>query len=408
MAAIKAMHLVSKKCVIMAALGLLATVVLYKGKMHSLIATSKKIDTLHRRAQNKEHVGEMLRDYKARSLGAFDDIRVPRDMWRRPSEYPHWNPEPLPVCCYGKEVAKKCHLDEDDVRYYGPSMGYTPNDLKKVWRAYGGDLILMGDSTTFQWVGHLKCYLDGVDSTEDIPTLLSKGFRNALPEWRDKDIQQFSGFDVPSTEEGLPAQRVIYSRNYGKTKRKPSRHDANVASMEYFNNFYPRETSRPRPIFVINIGLHYNVWKNHNEGQMDHYRRDLRALFKQCYDLGAQCIIRETTPQWFDTELGNGLYPNFPWWCIKEPVKNFGVLDNWRNNVMRGVLREFSNKPAKEGGFLQLMPVFEKYEGFYGRHTLKDADCTHFSFDSANFEPLDLSLTQALLDAGSNGITQVY
>eukprot|EP00586_Coscinodiscus_wailesii_P020062 CAMPEP_0172493576 /NCGR_PEP_ID=MMETSP1066-20121228/25007_1 /TAXON_ID=671091 /ORGANISM="Coscinodiscus wailesii, Strain CCMP2513" /LENGTH=387 /DNA_ID=CAMNT_0013263797 /DNA_START=86 /DNA_END=1249 /DNA_ORIENTATION=+ len=382
------MHLFRIASVI-TALGVLAVLFLNEGVIFSSIMISKSIDVSHRRAQNEEHAGKL-----------FNDIFVPTDYWRRPSQDQRWNPEPLPVCCFDeiprKEGRTSCRLEKDDVRYYGPGMGYTAKDLKKALRARGGDLVVIGDSVSRDWVEHLQCYLSGI-TNDNIKAEIHEGFLNSFPEWRHRPYQEMTAFEVPPEENGLMMQRVLYSKLYYEdTKVFPSL-ESNLAAIEYFTNIYPRDTWRRKPVLVINIGLQYNAL---TPGDVEQLRSDWRAIIKKCYKLHAQCIFRETSPQYFETMKGDGIYPGEQTGdCIQEPKKSFGILSQWRNDMLKGVLREFRHRDSvKKGGFLKLMPLFEKLEGLHVRY-LQSGDCTHFVHDAEMYEPFDVSLTQALIDS---------
>eukprot|EP00586_Coscinodiscus_wailesii_P023264 CAMPEP_0172512316 /NCGR_PEP_ID=MMETSP1066-20121228/243492_1 /TAXON_ID=671091 /ORGANISM="Coscinodiscus wailesii, Strain CCMP2513" /LENGTH=99 /DNA_ID=CAMNT_0013292069 /DNA_START=146 /DNA_END=445 /DNA_ORIENTATION=- len=94
---------------------------------------------------------------------------------------------------------------------------------------------------------------------------------------------------------------------------------------------------------------------------------------------------------------GDGIYPGEnSGGCIQEPKKSFGILGQWRNDILKGVLREFRNRDQIK--VLTVMPLFDKLEGLYARH-IQNEDCTHFVHDTEIYEPFHVSLTKVLIDS---------
>lgn len=368
-------------------------------------------DTVMKLSNSKQYPVD-VRD-NSRALTKLDEIRVPTDMWRKPSKYPDWHPVNLPNCCFNRHTGKpwKSLLGKVDVRYYGPGMEYTPDDLKGAIRDMGGDMVLVGDSVTRLWNGELKCYLGArhapdADEEEDtfLPDMMEQ-FLKYSPEWRKLvDLNKFgkpSYFKTPAEAKDVPSQRVMYLPFTGRTS---SGVEMNLALMEYLNNQYPLDFSRQRPFFVINIGLHYN----RQDGLEEDYRIDMKTLILHCRKLGARCIFRETTPQYWDNPQKDGSYPGLEnaTGCFQKTKKFFGTLTNWRNDVMYSALKECESLGLKEGGLVEVMPLFKKLEGLNGRHVRRSEDCTHLACDANNWEPYHVSLTETLIGI-SNAKTAV-
>eukprot|EP00586_Coscinodiscus_wailesii_P006343 CAMPEP_0172487580 /NCGR_PEP_ID=MMETSP1066-20121228/16718_1 /TAXON_ID=671091 /ORGANISM="Coscinodiscus wailesii, Strain CCMP2513" /LENGTH=412 /DNA_ID=CAMNT_0013254277 /DNA_START=59 /DNA_END=1297 /DNA_ORIENTATION=+ len=348
-----------------------------------------------------------------------DDIEVPSDMWRYPTE--SWQPVKLPNCC-DKDIAEsaqfhkkpfRCLSEKDTLRYYGPGMGLTPDDLRIALRASRGDLVLMGDSMTRQWFEQLSCYLGGYDkwqgyaaapiedNREILEERISKSLMKSSPLWKKRgtlaqylmadSVSGFGAFDIPRSIRGEPSQKVLY-------------HNTNSISLPefrdlvtYYNEVYRHTFHREKPIIVINIGMHYNRdTPNLNEGKL---RNHVHNLAKHCRDIGARCIFRETSPQHFDTPAGDGLYmKNAPHQkCMSQPPESFSTLNQWRNAVRNDVVKEVG---SGKHGFVKLMPLFDQLAGLNMAHTPKllGNDCTHFAGDPGFWEPWHLSLIEVLMD----------
>lgn len=357
---------------------------------------------------------------RARHLSTSKEIKVPADMWRRPSEIPSWNPVPLPNCCPppGERDTSIdwlfpdfCDTLEDDaIRYYGPGMGRTPEDLRNVISATGSDIVFVGDSLSKQWFKTLYCYLGGSGIIDDMYDKLleadiKESFYRFKPSWRGQKRMNMKGtniFDVyrsPMNKEGKTSTQSIH--HIGLSIEWA---DFNTF-LDYYNERYPHDFSRPRPIFIINKGMHFNLMgqKSRNANAL---KKKLDKLVHYCRNTGSKCIFRETTPQHFASDAGDGLWPGFDKakkHCLPTPPASFQTLSRWRNNILYEAIEESTELKGNvnDGGFLEVMPIFDKLVGLdENSHKMKtdtSDDCTHFRWEQNIWEPWHISLTEVLL-----------
>jgi len=349
-----------------------------------------------------------------------DDVRVPADMWRHPTET--WQPVELPNCIADPRARESTAthmskfttpftLDDNLLRYYGPGVGLTPTDLKVALAAIGGDLILIGDSLMRQWFEQLSCYLGAWESWSGFvkPPIdqnrigleadITEAFMRFRPDWRKRGhlgvdigrakISQFGSFEF-STYPGIATnQRVIYQG----VKHMDISDIADL--LNFYIGSYPHVFGRTSPVIVINVGIKYHLINEGHHKSVGEiaYRDDLRILAKICRDSNARCIFRETTPQHFDTPAGDGLYTEKKYRCMSDIPESFSTLSDWRNYVLRDVMKE---NASGRNNFLTVMPIFKSMVGLNKAH--HNSDCTKFLSNPEFWEPWHLSLTNALMD----------
>mmetsp|Transcript_12420 Transcript_12420/g.15538 ORF Transcript_12420/g.15538 Transcript_12420/m.15538 type:complete len:410 (+) Transcript_12420:33-1262(+) len=352
------------------------------------------------------------------------EIRVPADMWRRASETPQWNPPPLYNCCRkGFPFDSLCVAEDDPLRYYGPGMGYTPNDLKDALGSSGSDILIIGDSVSRQFYTALACWLGryeiGMEHHDpELANEIKESYYVARPTQRPQTPSKVGhfvqAFRVPS-KKMEPGSFMNNSVMYLPAKNsKPKKL---VKILDYFNGQYMTDFNKPKPIIVMNVGLHFNLF---DEKEWYHPKSELEVLYTEmamyCQSTDSRCIFRETSPQHFENEVGDGLYPEVLGdHCMAESPESFTTLNNWRNDVLHKSLETAKSKmgPWKTNGdgFIKVMKIFDKLsalkseahismqeynDAFDGKHRFDD--CTHFKWNSNYWEPWHVTLTQTLLD----------
>jgi len=311
-------------------------------------------------------------------------------------------------------------------RYVGPGSEYTPKDLLEAIYATNRDIVILGDSLSRQWFEELSCYLGAFDAWPGfatppindhrgpLETEVTESFLRFRTDYRSrydgnmgdlgfKPFSRFGAYELPLPEvskRGGDPLRVIYSgvqRGIEET----------MDFFRYYDLQYPKNFRRKRPIFVINIGLHYNWGQDLNRHGNPRSEKDLKAnlymIMRYCQNSGARCIIRESSPQHFDTDAKDGVFPlvrTHPNVCMEQPPATFDQLSRWRNDVLydviNGVLKD--DKQVRGRGVLTVMPLFDKLLGLSKKHRRTYRDCTHFKSDPEIWEPWHVSLTEVLTD----------
>lgn len=350
-------------------------------------------------------------------------IRTPAEHWRLPSEYPKWEPVALPNCCASKLVhtrsrrfsyrfSTSCSDDnEEKPRYFGPGVGLTPDDLKNALLETSGDIILFGDSLMRQWFEQLSCYLGAMESWTGFaksPIDHNRGiFENqmtelllkTLPNWQKRgNFGEKGGYSAFGSFELNSADKFSISPVFKRIMLQYT-NPLEISEMKdllyFYHTMYPRGFHRDPPLFVINLGLHYNIPPMPNGYDDNDLKDHLTDVIKTCRHLGARCILRETSPQHFNMTSGNGLFANVHnRSCMTEPPATFGQLSNWRNQILYQVLDEVGQGIFHEG-FVTVMPIFRRMAGLNTNHKNPE-DCTHWKFDPEPWEPWHISLTRML------------
>lgn len=376
------------------------------------------------RSDSQKRIQRILQLNQKTDRSMWNDIHVPADMWRDPSQFPSWNPEPLPDCCtsYDKKgtAARSpkfdspgCDVYTDFLRYYGPGMDNSPKDLQTALRHAGGDLVIVGDSVSQQWFESLACYLgafDGWNGFAKPPVELSRGsfesdvtesFFRFRPEYRvngnlhtsNRPFSNFGSFKIPKLTNEDRTQRVILH----KTNSVP--HPERWDMFTYYDQQYPQDFRRERrPIFVFSFGL------QNNAGDERKFKEMNEMYMNKCRDSGARCIFAEVPPQHFVTPDGDGSYLKNTWQaCMSEPPASFSTLNRWRQDTLREMVGDMEE--TKGGGFIRVMDIYEKLSGLHDKHhpfRKKVPDCTHWRMNAEIWEPWQISLTEALKDAVSS------
>lgn len=179
------------------------------------------------------------------------------------------------------------------------------------------DIILIGDSISAQWRRQLSCYLGS--ETHDDPTVkdeITEAFYRHRPDKRNEVVADWTGFHIPTPDndnDAAPVRKLVLrpeKRDYPLTHT--------LAFLEYCLDNYHNDFPGAKPIIVINIGLHYNHW----EGEEVHeLHKDVKLLAQTCIDKNSWCVFRETSPHYFETDAGNGLFKQIGGKCIRKPVE---------------------------------------------------------------------------------------
>jgi len=346
---------------------------------------------------------------------------------------------PLHNCCArGKDATPRsfvnfCENEDDAIRYYGPGMGHTANDLRIAIKETGSDIIVVGDSVSHQWYKTLFCYLGGFEigesfSQKGLEADITESFLRSRPTWRTTQSMRFKlaeAFYIPmgKLKKGAMMKQTVQFMHVRSLDT-----DAVMDILDYYNDRYTKDFSRPKPIFVINLGLHYNLLSanpkktSHGDSRVAKWSKSdlqehMMELVTWCRTTNSKCILRETSPQHFDNKAGDGLYPGEAQanTCMSEAPASFKTLNQWRNDVMYEAIGKVVSKfgaREEDGGFLRVMPIFDKLAGLDANHhrTAKDMneqlnvdyykfdDCTHFTLEANIWEPWHISLTEVLED----------